>query len=131
MKTTLVTGLAATALVLGTSGCGLGGTTPAPEPATTTVTETAKPEPAPEPVTETVTETAEPAPQPTPDQEAMDELAWAMMQETWDEQSPSEQEDMCFGWRLDSEWALDSIMAGSGDAVPRADMKAFFDEKCL
>lgn len=125
MKTTLVTGLAAMALVLGTSACGLVSTTPTPEPATTTITETAAP------ATETITETAEPEQQPTPDQEAMEELGWIVLQEQWDETPVAEQEDMCFGWQMDSEWALDMIMEGSGDSIPRADLKAFFDEKCL
>lgn len=116
MTTTWALPALAAAAVLSLTACA-GSTQAAPEPAvTTTVTATATPEPA-------VTESSEPV-------NLSPELAVAVMEQTWSEMTYTDKEDVCFGWNLDSAWALDLLMEESEDLISREDAKAFFDEKC-
>lgn len=54
---------------------------------------------------------------------------------TWDKTSASDQVDICMGWGLDEEWALDMVSDGYETEVlsmseVREIMRDFFTEKC-
>lgn len=120
----MIVALAAIMLALALTACGGG-----------EVDEADDYEPAPAPVYETTRE-AEPIEEeiieeePSEEEISDEEITDLALELSWSEMSPSDQEDLCFGWDLDSTMMLNAFMDGAGEDFNRTQVRNFFDRKC-